>query len=347
MTARRGSLAFLQVLLGACLTTVFYFLLTLRTTSTQGSLDFHEPARNNFSSLFKDRGTLEKPKSKYAYVVYLAPSSKEDAGEEDDGEHNPYMISTRMLIYQTQHDPETRTNNSIPIVVLVSPGVSQVKRKQLEAEGAWVAEFPSIELDTVKAGRARWKHVMDKMNVFRLTQFEKVLLMDSDIVLFKPLDAIFEEPETDIQTNIGMTDQTKDDEGTQPRQYLLAADSSPYGSDKHPWPAPRSKALNAGFMVLHPSEEMLKHYLTVGAIEGRTPMRAPENNLLEYVHRPNGNMPYSQLRHYWVMNHPVYSDYENGIAAVHEKWFRNSQTDLKLKSLLTRVRWKMEGYWGH
>ncbi|KIX93270.1 uncharacterized protein Z520_10913 [Fonsecaea multimorphosa CBS 102226] len=289
-------------------------------------------------------GTLERPESKYAYVVYLAPTEKEDAGEEDT-EDNVYLTSVRLLTYQLLHDPETRTNSSIPIVVLVSPQVSQSKRRFMESEGAWVAEFPSIELETVKPDRPRWKHAMDKMNVFRLTQFEKVLLLDLDIVLFKPLDAIFEEPETDIQTNLDMENQTKADEGPQPQRYLLAADSSPIGSDKHPWPAPRSKALNAGFMVLRPSEEMLAHYLKIGAIEGRTPMLAPENNLLEYVHRPDGNMPYSQLRHYWVMNHPVFDDYKHGIAAVHEKWWRNSMTDHKLKEMLLKPRWKMEGYW--
>lgn len=289
-------------------------------------------------------GTLEHPESKYAYVVYLAPSENEDAGEED-AEDNVYMTSVRMLIYQLLHDPETRTNTSIPFIVLVSPAVSQAKRKRLESEGAWIAEFPPIELATVKPARARWKHVMDKLNVFKLTQFNKILLLDLDIVVFKRLDGIFEDPETNIQANLGMKEQTKDDEGPQPKQYLLAADSAPIGSDNHPWPAPRSTALNAGFLVLHPSEDTLAHYLRVGAIEGRTPMLAPENNLLEYIHRVDGNMPYSQLQHHWVMNHPVYSDYEHGIAAVHEKWWRNSMTDHRLKEMLLRVKWKMEGYW--
>ncbi|OAL38462.1 hypothetical protein AYO20_02111 [Fonsecaea nubica] len=350
MGSRRFTPCSREVVIAGALLFIVFILFFSPTSPSQA---YHEVIKSSFvSSPFATStkgpvvpgGTLQRPESKYAYVVYLAPTEKEDAGEEDT-EDDVYLTSVRLLIYQLLHDPETRTNNSIPVVVLVSPQVSQSKRRRLEREGAWIAEFPSIELETVKPDRPRWKHVMDKMNVFRLTQFEKVLLMDLDIVLFKPLDAIFEEPETDIQDNLGMENQTKDDEGPQPQRYLLAADSSPIGSDKHPWPAPRSKALNAGFMVLHPSEEMLAHYLRIGSIDGRTPMLAPENNLLEYVHRPDGNMPYSQIQHYWVMNHPVFDDYKHGIAAVHEKWWRNSMTDHQLKEMLLKPRWKMEGYW--
>jgi alpha-N-acetylglucosamine transferase len=294
---------------------------------------------------FSSQGTLENPTSKYAYAVYLAPTAEEDAGEDPKAEDDVYFTSVRMLIYQLQHDPETRTTNSIPLVVLVAPEVSQSKRKRLEAEGAMIAEFPSIHVDTLQADRPRWKHVMDKLNVFKLTQFEKVLLLDCDIVLFRPLDALFEEPETQMRYNLNAKKNTKDDEGPQPKKYILAADASPLGGDTHPYPAERAKALNAGFMVLHPSLDMFDHLLKIAAIEGRTPMKAPENNLLEYVHRADGNMPFYYIKNTWIMNHPIFNDYEQGIAAVHEKWYRNSLADKKLRDVLLRVRWKMDGYW--
>ena len=278
--------------------------------------------------------------SKYAYATFLA-----ETNNKADEEY--YLIGTRMLIYQLLHDPETRTQRSIPFVVLVTPGVSVETRTRLELDGALVVEFPSITIDWLKPGRPRWEHVVDKLNIFKLTQFDKVLLMDVDIVILKRLDALFEEPETDVKENLGNPAEVRDDEGKQPQRYLMAGDSAPVGADKHTWPAPRRDIINAGFVVVHPSEEMFEHYLKVLSIDGRTPGVAPENQLWEYVHRLTGNMPFVHIKDTWIMNSPVYNDVKMGIAAVHEKWWRNSIRDKELRDVLLKSRWKMEGYWSH
>ena len=312
-----------------------------------GHIPLASPARGSYQALLADRGTLENPVSKYAYAVLMTATEKEDAGEEDP-EENQYMTSIRLLVYQLLHDPETRTTRSIPVVVVVSPKVSHWRRKQLEDEGAWVKEFPAIQLDTMKhIVRPRWRHVMNKLNVWRLTQFDKILLLDADVVFFKPVEDVFEEPETDVRVNLGMQNQTMEDEGPQPQRYLFAADSGPVGKEGHKWPAQRLSNLDAGFMVLRPSEEVLSHYLKVAAIDGRTPMLAPENNLFEYIHRADGNMPWSRVKDTWIMNHGVYSDYVNGIHCMHKKWFKPYPDDLRLEHLLQSYRWRMYGYWGH
>ena len=90
------------------------------------------------------------------------------------------------------------------------------------------------------------------------------------LVIFKRLDGIFDEPETQLQHNLGLAEHAPDDEGVQPQVYLMAGDSSPIGRDKHTWPAERNGVLNAGFVIIHPSQEVLEHQLRVAAIEGRT-----------------------------------------------------------------------------
>lgn len=290
--------------------------------------------------------SLINTNSDYAFATFLAETDNESDPRPGPGEQDDvYLTSTRMLIYQLLHDPDTRTNTSIPFIVLTTPGLAAWKRTLLTAEGARVVEYPPITTSWMQPGRARWKHVMSKLNVFHLTQFSKVLLLDSDIVVFKRLDGIFSEPETTIQENRGVAENALPDEGSQPTRYLMAADSSPLGGDNHPYPAPRSGILNAGFVVIHPSEQVLSHYLTVASIEGRTPGTAPENNLWEYIHRVDGNMPFTPIQTHWVMNHPVFGDVESGIAAVHEKWFRNSIVDKRLRDVLLRSRWRMDGYW--
>lgn len=227
-------------------------------------------------SLRQIQSKLEQTESRYAFATFLSELDDETTKKDQD---DVYLTCTRMLAYQLLHDPETRTNTSIPFVVLVSPGVPQEKRDRLTSEGAIVVEFPSINMEWMKPGRERWKHVMDKLNVFQLTQFDKVLLLDSDIVVFKRLDGVFQDPATEIMQNLGMEENIKDDEGTQPQAYLMAADTSPVGGSNHKWPAERTGPLNAGFVVIHPSLEVFNHYIAVAKIEGRTPGTAPENNL--------------------------------------------------------------------
>jgi len=287
--------------------------------------------------------------SKNAFAVYLAETENED---DEDAEDDPYFTSIRMQIYQLLHDPRTRTLQNIPFVVLVSPGVNQSKRLRLHNEGAMVVEFPQINIATVHPGRDRWKRVMDKLNVFKLTQFEKVLLMDSDIVIFARLDGVFDDPAAaTLQINRGDPSKAASDEGPQPQIYLMAANCSPKRREKGVWPPEKNGVLNAGFVVIHPSEEMFEHYIRVVSIEGRTPTDAPENNLWEYVHRRDyagkegGNMPFTELNGTWIANGPIYEDYTMGIKAVHEKWFRNSMTDMKLRDVLLKARWRMDGYW--
>ncbi|GIZ49362.1 hypothetical protein CKM354_001239200 [Cercospora kikuchii] len=106
--------------------------------------------------------------------------------------------------------------------MLVPPSVSHSKRHRLQNEGTTVVEVPATNFSWMKPGRDRWAHVMDKLNVYKLVQFEKVLLLDSDIVIFKRLDDIFESPTTEIRTNLGNSSNVKDDEGPQPQRYLMA-----------------------------------------------------------------------------------------------------------------------------
>ena len=284
----------------------------------------------------------QKPReSKYAFATFLNAAENED---DENAEDTVYFTAVRLLAFQLLHDPETRSE-TIPFVVIVDPGVNQTKRTRLEAEGATIVEYPSVENSWMKPARERWAHTLDKLNVLRLTQFEKVLIMDSDIVIFKPLDGIFEEPETALQTNMGREDMAPADEGPQPKTYLMAADSRPVDGTKHKWPAKRNGVLNAGFLVIHPSQEMFDHALRVASIENRTRGDSPENALWEYIHRKDGNLPFSHLKDHWVMNSPNNGDLTHDVHAVHEKFWRGSNTDHKLKEQLLRYRWRMDGYW--
>lgn len=307
-----------------------------------GQLSSVAIVRETPSKAFKNLPASQR-NSKYAYVTFLTENDYEE--KKKDVVEDVYLTCVRMILYQLLHDPQTRTEENIPVVVLVNPDVTQEHREILVSEGASIVEYPSVNIDWIKPGRARWKHNMDKLNALQLVQYEKILLFDSDVVIFKRLDRLFHEPETEIQTNLNNPANIRSDEAKQPQKYLMAADTGPVGGEKHEYPAPRNGVLNAGFVMLHPSMDVFNHYISVASIEGRTAGAALENNLWEYVHRSDGNMPFSKIKPTWIMNHAVYNDWESGIAAVYEKWFRNSLSDKKLRDVLLAARWRMDGFW--
>jgi hypothetical protein len=63
------------------------------------------------------------PTHNYAFSLFLAAPSMKVETDADD----LYFVGTRMLIYQLLYDPETRTNNSYPIVVLITEDVCKFR----------------------------------------------------------------------------------------------------------------------------------------------------------------------------------------------------------------------------
>ena len=273
---------------------------------------------------------------KNAYCAFLAePNDMIKPGQED-----VYFIGIRMLAYQLLHDPETKTNSSIPFVVMVQKEVPESKRDRLRRDGAIVVEVNEIKISWIKPGSIRWARVMDKLRVFELTQYDKILLLDSDIVVTRRLDAIFDE--VDVMLNRGDIAQVKDDESPQPTKYLMAGNCGP-SSDKHGYPAERCRRLNAGFVLLKPSIEMFDFYMSLANNKGRFPGGSPEQDLWNYAHRLNGNMPWKSVHPNWTVNSPNFGDYEHDVATLHEKYWR-ALRDKKLRDVLLKSRWKMEGF---
>jgi alpha-N-acetylglucosamine transferase len=285
------------------------------------------------------------PKSKNAFAVFLNSNTNTKSrrgGEEDIKNEDHYFMGTRMLLYQLLHDPETRTNTSIPFIVLVSKDIPQENRDILSSEGAIVKEVESFHFDWIKPGRERWSHVMDKLHVFQLVEYEKVLLLDTDIVVTQRIDDIFNDPAANLTQNLGDKKNIRDDESPQPETYIMAGNCGPEKPD-HPYPAPRGNRLNTGFVILKPSQQMYEHYVSVASIEGRSKGSSPEQDLWNYVHARNRNMPWKQLDGDWTVNTPNYNDFKNGVKTFHEKYWSFSR-EPELRDVLLKSRWKMQGY---
>ena len=275
--------------------------------------------------------------SRYAFAVFLDHNDK--SPEED-----VYFIGSRMLAYQLLHDPETKTLlPGTPFIVMVSANVTQAKRQRLELDGAKVIEVAHITSDWIHPASSRWNNLMDKLNVLTLTQFDRVVMLDTDVVIVRRMDGIFDDPAVKEEAiPLNREGQTRLDEGPIPHSYVMAANSENL-AEPHPYPAPRGDRMNAGLMIVKPSLDAFQYYLSVLSIKDRFNSVYCEQALFNYVHRRSGNLPWKQIHHRWTINHPTFSDYRAGVSAIHAKFW--NCRDSMLRDVLLKSRWMMEGYW--
>lgn len=283
--------------------------------------------------------------NEHAYMGFLAAPYDLNDTASDDEDH--YYTQTRMLLYQLRHDPATRSPNNYPFVVLVTDDVSPSKRERLQREGAIVKRIEKLK-PLQHVTRKAWQDQITKLRLFEQIEYKKILYLDSDHFLTRPMDGIFEDEAAQVQQNKNLpaADATKSDEAPQPATYGFASNAGSGGYD-HSIPPRKGNNVNGGFILLEPSLELFNYYLslTTPETEGRYNGRYNEQGVWQYAHRRNGNMPWMQVHWKWNINWATYKDYTNGdFASLHTKYW-GLDHDPQLRDLLMRIKWKMEGFW--
>ena len=280
--------------------------------------------------------------SPYAYVTLLAPNPKLDNKTVPDDE-DEYFVGTRVLAYQLLHAPKTATNTSIPFVVLATPDICESKLQRLREDGATVKVIERISESWMKPGLQRWRDMMSKLRMLELIQFEKVLFMDADMYITERMDGIFTDPTTDRLTP--MPDLAVEDEGPLPTSYIFSAQQYMEGR-AHPYPPPAGDYFSGGFFLCQPSIAMFNYYLTIAKIKDRFNSNAMEQGLLNYAHRRDGPMPWTEIYYKWTTTWPSMKEYEAGAHSLHEKWWDEKiALDPDLRKLWYMARGEMEGYY--
>ncbi|KAI9761307.1 MAG: hypothetical protein M4579_001097 [Chaenotheca gracillima] len=283
--------------------------------------------------------------SRNAFVTFLGGLNEKHAGTEgriDDAE-DLYFVACRIMAYKFLHDPKTRTNTSIPFVVMVTEDVEKFKVERLKRDGAIVIKIDKIFSEWIIPKEERWADMLTKLRMFQLTQFDRIMYLDSDMLITRRMDGIFDDEAANFTYNVNDTALAKADEGPQPSSFVFAATTS-QGGYKHPHPPRKGNALNGGCILFKPDNALFDHYMAVASIKDRFDPAYAEQNLLNYVHRRDGNMPWVQMNTDWNVNWPTMEDYNWGIASLHAK-FWHADNDKDLRDLLLKGRWKMEGFW--
>ena len=300
-------------------------------------------------------GLSSKPSNpnKIAFATLLSIHPDKAKNEKDINDDN-YFVATRLLCYQLLHDPQTRNRLGAPCIVMTTPAVSQAKIDRLKQDGATI--FPITEPLVVEkypsVNQLRFQDVWSKLLIWKWTQFERVLFVDNDMVLSKPLDDLFSEPQIVVRQTKHNASAIFADEGPLPSEYLWAPIPEVEGGHDFPLKKGqfRDNYPNAGFFVLKPSLEMFDYMQSVLAVPGKFDPIYPEQNFMNYVFRTEGNMPWSMLDPKWSVHRAVYNDVVKGAVSVHEKfWWRGgekgSDPDIPLSRWMRAWRWKMEGYY--
>lgn len=245
-----------------------------------------------------------------------------------------YFDSARVLSYQLLHDETTRGNRSIPFLVLVCSGLPEWQKERLRQDGATVIQVDDVKLPRwIKTGITRWKDQFMKLRLFEMEEYDRILYMDADTTLTRPIDAIFDEEIIRIPANTLFVrkSQIRGDEHPLPAQYVFAARSNNEfsGERDHHFPPPPTNLFSAGFWILAPSREMYSYLMSVTEHRGRFNPTTMEQSLLNYAFRREGAMPWIELSYKWSATWPNMEDFDGGVASLHEKLQWNGPDELQ------------------
>jgi alpha-N-acetylglucosamine transferase len=269
--------------------------------------------------------------TKYAFATFLSgngpPITNTSAIEdEEDPDNDGYFMGARHLTYSLLHNPSTKSAAHIPVIVLVTSSVTMAKRRCLEAEGATVIVADAIPLPSwITPGSDRFKDAATKLALFSQTGYDKICFIDADQLVVAPLDGVFEDAATGLTQTQHHQDALREDEPALPQDYIFASRPDRLGPGDT-IPPPERDYLNAGFYVFRPSTQLLDYYMGLLQLEDRFDGQFAEQDLFNYAHRREGNMPWRSLHWTWNVNWPSAKDYHAGARSLHGKYWGSRET---------------------
>jgi glycogenin len=179
-----------------------------------------------------------------------------------------------------------KTKTKYPFVLLVTPNISP---RVLDALSSHQIDYITIQgianpTSVVDPNLKRWNFTYSKLNLFGLTQFDKIVYLDADMLILQNIDDLFEQP------------------------HMSAVDMGEKLPELATW-----NRLNTGLLVIEPSLELFNDMLSkVGKIEKKVASPSDEDFLQAYypdwanqqqLHLDSG---YNIFSYYWKRYHQLY-----------------------------------------
>ncbi|KAL7319851.1 hypothetical protein PS15m_002938 [Mucor circinelloides] len=182
-----------RLLLGLLLVTVLVYLFQSSTFDentfmTKGFSETNWDVTNNNRSTKVDIIQQQQSPNEKAFVTFLCDDVMGEA--------------TEVLVYSLK-----QTNTKHDIVVLVLEDVTQTVRSRLEYLGAKIINVDQIKYpwDSSSARRKGFNKACrySKLNLWNLTQYEKVVFLDADTMVVNNIDELFGYPQFTAAVDIG------------------------------------------------------------------------------------------------------------------------------------------------
>jgi len=297
----------------------------------------------------------EKEGEQLAFATFLSGTLDHD----EDLDHDNYFIATRLLCWQLLHSPRTKIQNpNIDVVVMVTPSVSESRIKRLKKDGATVIPVASLHAEWLKKTQheKRWDELMAKLRAWQMTQYSRLLLLDGDIILQKPLDDIFNDKGAQIKKSLDPTavknkDAVLKDSPPLPEQYLLGGLGETH-NHVHPYPPTWDDGLqkrgyfNAGFFMLHPNNASFEYYNHILQTPDAFDPTYMEQNLLNKVHNWDGPLPWTEISVTWNIARVNDNDLDQGVVSAHDKWWKDPLSNsTRIRDSFHQQRWEMQGWY--
>jgi glycogenin len=93
------------------------------------------------------------------------------------------------------HRSLVRSQARYPFLVLTTPNLADSTYAQLQQSGIPYQPIPPIELNTdLPTHQTRWQATYSKLQIFNQTQFDKLVYLDADMLVYQNLDDLFCQP---------------------------------------------------------------------------------------------------------------------------------------------------------
>ena len=177
-----------------------------------------------------DGATLraEPARGNYAFVTFVCSG-------------DAYIPGAIMVAYGLKHLQQVRQR----VIVLVTPDVSAQGQKTLRKWFDEVREVPYIEMP-LKTTESRFQKIYTKLNILRLTEYDKIVYIDADLFPIRNFTHLLTLPAPAANNDI------------MPPANLLtppARHGERLSERETSCNLPRFAGINAGLMVLEPSEK--------------------------------------------------------------------------------------------
>lgn len=269
-----------------------------------------------------------KCNSKRVFATFYSPPPD----TADDGHFDPYFAGIRILLHKLLREEKTKTPYCV--MVLTTPRVPEWQKNQLRNEGALVQQIDIIPPpEGLDIRHPRWMEQFSKLQLWTMTQFDRIAYLDSDVMLLNSPRSMLESPALAKSPQLESFPRHCD------------ASSCPFAAVE----VSGRITFNAGVFILEPDHALYLDMINqLGDAErpwART--KDAEQGLLNYIFSVDGDRPWTPLSlDYNRKDTKAFPNSTTVIGAHTRLWMEFPEYDIKkeLQQHWWRSLGRVEGY---